>query len=69
MTRDIAATNLGWMLSCSGVHPAAVRIVEAHEAEIERLREEYKRLAWCHLGVERPCPACLGRARALGLAP
>lgn len=31
-------TDLGWMLSCSGVHPEAVRIVEAYQAENERLR-------------------------------
>jgi hypothetical protein len=33
-------TDLGWMLSCSGVHPEAVKIVEAHQAEVDRLKRE-----------------------------
>jgi hypothetical protein len=37
-------TDLGWMLSCSGVHPEAVKIVEAYQAEVERLREALRDL-------------------------
>lgn len=38
------------------------------EAEVERLREEIKRLAWCHLGPGvRGCDACRDRVHALGI--
>jgi hypothetical protein len=35
---------------------------EALRIEVERLREEYKRIAWCH-GIA--CPTCRDRARAV----
>jgi len=35
-------TELGWMLSCSGVHPEAVKIVESLQAEVKRLRINYE---------------------------
>lgn len=33
------ATDLGWMLSCSGVHPEAVKIVEGLQGVLRELRE------------------------------
>jgi hypothetical protein len=37
-------TDLGWFLSCSGVHPEAVKIVEAFQGENTRLRETLRKI-------------------------
>lgn len=39
------ATDLGYMLSCCGVHPEAVRIVEGLQAEVGRLRDALRKVA------------------------
>ena len=50
-----ALNEMGWQL--------------APKDEVEQLREEYRRMAWCYLGAGGSCPACQERAEALGLWP
>lgn len=46
-------TELGWALSCSGVHPEAVKIVEGLQSEVERLSEELAKVESVLVAADR----------------